>query len=130
MREMSDGGIDIDLNHDLIVIDDRTPDNSSQYGGFGRMVQLADGTFITPYSHMSLTEFMRDVFDRKLYQDVEWFRAYSARCGVDWDQTHEGFYERWPSRPDSVKRADLLRPLASQTRDAYYRMQVLRWRFR
>lgn len=128
MRETPDGSIDLDLNHDLIVIDDRTPDNSFQGGGFGRTMMLPDGSLITPYSYLYLTAAMKDILDRKLYEDVDWFRDYSDRCCVDWNELHKGFYENWPSRSDRVKRAHLLGNLADRVGDAYPRMQVLRWR--
>ena len=46
-----DDGIDFDLTSDVIVIEEHTPDHQDSGGGFGRTVQLDDGTLVSSYSY-------------------------------------------------------------------------------
>ncbi len=46
-----DDGIDFDLTSDVIVIEEHTPDHKDSGGGFGRTVQLDDGTLVSSYSY-------------------------------------------------------------------------------
>ena len=46
-----DDGMDFDLTRDVIVIEEHTPDHQDSGGGFGRTVQLDDGTLVSSYSY-------------------------------------------------------------------------------
>lgn len=46
-----DDGFDFDLTKDVIVIEEHTPDHMDSGGGFGRTVQLDDGTLVSSYSY-------------------------------------------------------------------------------
>jgi hypothetical protein len=49
-RETADG-FDFDFEHDRIVLDAKTPVDKPSGGGFGRTIQLDDGTLVTSYSY-------------------------------------------------------------------------------
>lgn len=49
-RETEDG-FKFDFQHDIIMIDTKTPPGRSSGGGFGPTVQLDDGTLVTSYSY-------------------------------------------------------------------------------
>jgi len=49
MREGSDGTFETDVDRDLIVIDEKTPDYYDSGGGFGNTIALPDGSLLTPY---------------------------------------------------------------------------------
>jgi len=49
-RETADG-FTFDFDHDRIVLDARTPKDKPSGGGFGRTLQLEDGTLLTSYSY-------------------------------------------------------------------------------
>ena len=46
-------GFDFDLSRDVLVIEAYTPDHLDSGGGFGRTVQLDDGTLVSSYSYKS-----------------------------------------------------------------------------
>jgi hypothetical protein len=51
-RESSHGELlELDFDHDVLIIDGQTPAGQSSGGGFGNTVQLDDGTLVTPYSY-------------------------------------------------------------------------------
>jgi hypothetical protein len=49
-RETNDG-FEFDFEHDHIVLDSKTPLDKPSGGGFGRTIQLDDGTLVTSYSY-------------------------------------------------------------------------------
>ena len=49
-RETEDG-FEFDFEHDIFMIDTKTPIDRSSGGGFGNTVQLDDGTLVTSYSY-------------------------------------------------------------------------------
>ena len=44
-------GFEFDFGHDLILIETKTPEGMPSGGGFGRTVQLDDGTLVSSYSY-------------------------------------------------------------------------------
>jgi hypothetical protein len=48
-----DDGLDFDLSRDVFVIEEHTPDHLVSGGGFGRTIQLDDGTLVSSYSYRS-----------------------------------------------------------------------------
>lgn len=47
----TDDGIRFDFDHNLFVLDDKTPLDRQSGGGFGNTVQAVDGTLVTPCSY-------------------------------------------------------------------------------
>jgi len=47
----TDDGFEFDFQHDIIMIDTRTPIGRCSGGGFGNTVELDDGTLVTSYSY-------------------------------------------------------------------------------
>jgi hypothetical protein len=47
----TDDGFEFDFDHDVIMLDTKTPLDSLSGGGFGPSVQLDDGTLLTSYSY-------------------------------------------------------------------------------
>lgn len=56
VTENADGSFECDFDHDLIILDDSTPDFSTTGSPYGRIVQLPDGSFISPFSYTSYTD--------------------------------------------------------------------------
>lgn len=46
-----DDGFEFDFEHDLIMLDTKTPSGLPSGGGFGNTVQLADRTLVSTYSY-------------------------------------------------------------------------------
>jgi len=42
---------EVDVDRDVMVIDEKTPDNFDSGGGFGNTLRLQDGSLLTPYSY-------------------------------------------------------------------------------
>lgn len=47
----TDDGLEFDFEHNLFVLDDKTPLDRHSGGGFGNTLQLADGALVTSYSY-------------------------------------------------------------------------------
>ena len=68
-----DDGFEFDLDHDVIMIDTKTPDNLASGGGFGSTVQLDDGTLVSSYSYrIEVDKFAGP--DRELHCEVARWR--------------------------------------------------------
>jgi len=52
LGEETSDGFAFDFEHDRLMLDTKTPMDRESGGGFGRTVQLEDGTLITSYSYM------------------------------------------------------------------------------
>lgn len=64
--ELDDGSFQIDMDHDRIVIDEKTPDHLVSGGGFGPTIRLDDDTLMTSYSYRPDSELFQignKVFD-------------------------------------------------------------------
>jgi len=51
LGEETPEGIQFDYDHDLLMLDTKTPRGKFSGGGFGRTVQLTDGTLVSSYSY-------------------------------------------------------------------------------
>ena len=47
----TEDGFSFSFDHDIIIIDGKTPEGNLSGGGFGNTLQLNDGTLLTPYSY-------------------------------------------------------------------------------
>ena len=52
LGEKRDDGFSFDFEHDRLMLDAKTPLDQPSGGGFGRTVQMEDGTLVTSYSYM------------------------------------------------------------------------------
>ncbi len=49
--EETEDGFSFSFEHDIMIIDGKTPEGNLSGGGFGNTIQLNDGTLVTPYSY-------------------------------------------------------------------------------
>jgi hypothetical protein len=70
----TDDGFDFDFEHDVIMIDEKTPLEQKSGGGFGCTVQLDDGTLVSSYSYRSAPEPFAGE-DRELHLEIARWRA-------------------------------------------------------
>ena len=122
VTEKEDGTFDMDFNHDLLIIDDRTPDYSTQGGGFGMIIPLADGTLLSPYSYKELTPKLADDILNKRWKDREYMEYFWRRVGKS--QTK---WESWCNYSE-ITQFDIFVEWALETREAMFLSQVLRWK--
>lgn len=73
IEERDDGYIDFNLNRDVIVIDDSTPDSMRNAGCFGNSIRLNDGTFLTPFSYPIIDDEILEIADRREYMKKDVF---------------------------------------------------------
>lgn len=77
MEENPDGSIEADLNHDVIVIDDSTPDSMRNAGCFGNTILLPDGNFLTPFSYPLIDPEILELADNKEHMKEDVFDHYA-----------------------------------------------------
>ena len=125
-REKSDGGFEIDFEHDIIILDDRTPECAPQTEGFGMTQLLPDGSLITPYSYREvLPEWEKSLTNGEyktdgLFQEF-YVRSGKARYGEKVDVSW------WRNVSDTLKRL-LTDQYAMVLRMIFFKTQVLKWR--
>ena len=68
-----DDGFEFDFEHDIIMIDTKTPDTLTSGGGFGCTVQLDDETLVSSYSYRALVDDFAGE-DRQLHCEVARWR--------------------------------------------------------
>jgi hypothetical protein len=120
IREDDDGGFDIDLKNDLIVIDDKTDERVMQGGGFGRTVLSPDGTFVTPYSYKWTDgDVIKGVTD-KVYMDREKFMAMNDMLGF-------GFSYDEYSYSDEILKSIYIDSFCAAMGKSRFKTEVLKW---
>jgi hypothetical protein len=123
VEERDDGTLDIDFDHDLIVIDDRTPDVGTSGGGFGKTIKLPDGDFITPYSYRYMPTELQDILRDEKYMDREVYEA--ARLASPFDDSRFIFKE---TTSKALNRHHFADYFAHETHGACELTGILRWR--
>ena len=94
LEEQADGTFQADVDHDLLVIDEKTPDYFDSGGGFGNTLRLQDGSLATPYSYLDadpeIEELMRTgafmqkkTFDHFRNKALPYFRSWVSH--VTWE---------------------------------------------
>ena len=121
-EELPDGTIDVDFAHDIIVIDDLTPDNATSGGGFGKTVRLPDGSLLTPYSYRSISPRMSEILDKELYMDPEVFEA--ARQASPFTGPRFKFNPDWSK---ALVRHHFADYFAHDTGEAREKVEILKW---
>jgi hypothetical protein len=123
VEEGGDGGLEMDFDHDLIVIDDRTPDVGTSGGGFGKTISLPDGSFVTPYSYRHMPAELQEILREERYLDRDVYEA--ARRASPFDHPRFAF-DATASKP--LKRHHFADYFAHETHGARELTGVLRWR--
>ena len=78
-REHEDGSIEVDFDHDIIVLNDKTPDYEVSVNGYGQTQVMPDGSLITPLSYHMIED---EEHDRMMQLDAipyEYFEDMSRR---------------------------------------------------
>lgn len=122
VTENEDGTFAMDFDNDLLVIDDRTPDHTTQGGGYGIVLALSDNTLLSPYSYRELTpQLSQDIMNKcwrdKKYMEYFWHRA--GRRRMSWE---------WFTSLSDILQFTIFCDQALETREAMYCTQVLRWK--
>jgi hypothetical protein len=79
VTENADGSFECDFDHDLIILDDSTPDFATSGAPYGRIMQLSDGSFISPFSYTYYTDELLQWLNEKQYWDRSIYEAMRAR---------------------------------------------------
>ena len=67
-----DDGFEFDLDRDLIMIDTNTPKGMPSGGGFGRTVQLDDGTLVSSYSYRTEADEFAGAYGQLRLEIARW----------------------------------------------------------
>jgi len=87
MREESEGAFAADVDRDLIVIDEKTPDCYDSGGGFGNTIMLQDGSLLTPYSFLDADPEIHELMRTGAFMEQATFDLYRNRALP--------YYRRW-----------------------------------
>jgi len=123
VEEREEGTLAIDFDHDLIVVDDRTPDVGTSGGGFGKTIALPDGCFVTPYSYRYMPEDLQAILRDERYLERDVYEA--ARLASSFDCPRFIFSDTM-SKP--IKRHYFADYFAHETYGAHELTGILRWR--
>ncbi len=124
-KECADGSFVFDLEHDIIVIDDRTPDYSENGSAFGLTNLLSDGTFITPYSYRINAPVLDKLLRSGGLEDEEVFLRYFAKTTLAHD--HGISLEGYRKASYDLRR-HLLTIMAAERLESYCKTEVLKWK--
>jgi hypothetical protein len=80
LTESGDGTFGSDVERDVIVIDEKTPDFYDSGGGFGNTLMLADGSLVTPYSFMDADPEIHELLRTGAFLQRETFERYRNRA--------------------------------------------------
>ncbi|NLD96588.1 MAG: exo-alpha-sialidase [Synergistaceae bacterium] len=122
-EELPDGTIDVDFGHDIIVIDDLTPDYATSGGGFGKTVRLPDGSLLTPYSYRYISPRMSEVLEKELYMDQKVYEA--AQQASPFTTPRFTFDPKWPK---ALVRHLFCDYFSHDTGESREKTQILKWR--
>ncbi len=123
-RENEDGTFDVDFDHDVIIIDDRTPDYSTEGGCFGVTRILPDGSFITPYSYRVNRKALDEKLQDGTFADDETFWYYFENTGM---HGHCPNYETYKNASNDLKKHILIACFGKEQGDSRTFTGVLRW---
>lgn len=121
MTENRDGGIELDLTRDLIVIDDKTHDSVMQGGGFGRTFIQKDGTFITPYSYKWADQSVIDAVLNREYLDKGKFDSLNRQLGLSYSYDEH-------SRDEEILKHIYIDMFCREMNKAGFKTEVLVWK--
>lgn len=124
-RELPDGSFAFDFDHDVIVIDDRTPDYSENGSAFGLTNRLSDGSFITPYSYRVNVPAFDKILREGGVNDEEVFLRYFEKTRMIRD--HGISLEGYRNASYDLRR-HLLTLMAGERLESYCKTEVLKWK--
>lgn len=124
-KERSNGSFEIDFNHDIIVIDDRTPDYAENGSAFGITNRLSDGSFITPYSYRVNTPAFDEILKGDALNNKEAFLRYYEKTKLR--RYYGAFLERFDSSSYDLRR-HMLNSIAEERLESYCKTEMLKWK--
>lgn len=129
-RELPDGSFIVDFDHDIFVIDDRTPDYSDNGGGYGITHMLSDGSFITPYSYRHNEPVLDEILRTGGVDDEEVFLRYYNPSSRKKDSGLEDpeFAIQFFRQTSYDLRRHLITKFAREKMETMMRSQVLKWK--
>ncbi len=80
LEEQADGTFRADVDHDLLVIDEKTPDYFDSGGGFGNTLRLQDGSLATPYSYLDADPEIEELMRTGAFMEKETFDHYRNKA--------------------------------------------------
>jgi len=126
-HENDDGTFDLDFEKDVIIIDDRTPDYSTEGGCYGVTRILPDGTFITPYSYRVNTKELDQKLQDGTFASDETFWHYFETTGMHAHCPHYGIFR---DATNDLKKHLIVACFAKERSESRLLTGVLRWGFR
>lgn len=124
-KELPDGSFNLDFNHDIIVIDDRTPDYSENGGSFGTTSLLPDGSFITPYSYRINVPVLDEKMRESAFNDENVFMSYYQKTKVKRD--HIPTIDHYREASFDLRRHQFTL-LAEERMESFCQTEVLKWK--
>lgn len=126
-EEREDGSFDIDFDSDIIILDDKSPDEIQSSDGYGMTMLLGDKTLITPYCFAVVTdEYNAKIKDGQCYKTDDVFYDLYKRTGKA-DPEKGPDLEWWRNMSHEWK-VVVIHECASQLGLFHYESRVIRWR--
>lgn len=124
-KELPDGTFEFDFDHDIIIIDDRTPDYSENGSAYGHTYMLSDGSFITPYSYRINAPVLDELLRAGALDDEEVFLRYFTKTTLKRD--HGITLECYRNASYDLRR-HLLTIMAAERLESWCKTEVLKWK--
>ncbi len=121
-KENPDGSFDVNFDENVIILDDKSPDEVTTSDGFGMTNLLSDGTMITPYCYAVMEkEYEKMIKSEECFKTDDVFYDYYIRCGKTPDM------EWWRRSVPEWKRV-IIHECAVQLKLCNYKTNVMRWK--
>ena len=129
-KELPDGSFTFDFEHDILIIDDRTPDYSENGSGYGITHKLSDGSLITPYSYRINMPVLDEILRAGGVNDEEVFLRYYRPSNRKRDSglEDEDFTIRYFRQASYDIRRHLVSKFAAEKRETFFISEILKWK--
>lgn len=129
-KELPDGSFEFDFEHDILVIDDRTPDYSENGSGYGITHILSDGSFITPYSYRINIPVLDEILRTGGVNDEEVFLHYYRPSNRKRDSglEDEEYTIQYFRQAHYDIRRHLVTKFAVEKGESFLKSEVLKWK--
>ena len=104
LEEKQDGEIVLDVERDLFVIDEKSPDYAGCGNGFGNTIRIDNEKLMSVYSYMSLDEDIDLLLKERRYNEREVYEFFYKRClGYFYEWTAKNPYEKFRKMNQHMK---------------------------
>ena len=125
--ECENGSFEIDFDNNIMILDDKSPDEIQSSDGYGMTYMLGDGTLITPYCFAAVTEeYNKIIKSGECYKsDDIYYNLYSRTGKAD---PEKGPDLDWWRNMSFEWKVVVIHECASQLGLFHYESRVLKWR--